>query len=80
MVILSLLLIQDGLLSVSNERMCTSTGKSFRGISLHRKNVVRYTDWLHMTRIVLTGPLNSKPTTNNVYTFIYFSGYWFELP
>ena len=41
MVILSLQLIQDGQLSVSDERMCTSTGEPLRGQSLPRKSVVR---------------------------------------
>ena len=40
-VILSLLLIQEGQLSVSGERMCKSTGKPPRGLSLLRKSVVR---------------------------------------
>ena len=37
-IILSLLLIQEGQLSISVERMCTSTGKPLRGLSLPRKN------------------------------------------
>ena len=36
-VILSLPLIQEGQLSVSGERMCTSTGLPLRGLSLPRK-------------------------------------------
>ena len=36
-VILSLPLIQEGQLSVSGERMCTSTGHPLRGLSLPRK-------------------------------------------
>ena len=36
-VILYLLLIQEGRLSVSGERMCTSTGQPLRGLSLPRK-------------------------------------------
>ena len=40
-VILSLPLIQEGQLSVSGERMCTNTGYPLRGLSLHRKSVVR---------------------------------------
>ena len=36
-VILSLPLIQEGQLSVSGKRMCTSTGQPLRGLSLPRK-------------------------------------------
>ena len=36
-VILFLPLIQEAQLSVSGERMCTSTGQPFRGLSLLRK-------------------------------------------
>ena len=39
-IILSLLLIQEGQLSVSGERMCTSTGSPFWGLSLSRKSVL----------------------------------------
>ena len=39
-VILPFLLIQEGQLSVSGKRMCTSTGKLLRGLSLSRKSVV----------------------------------------
>ena len=39
--IFSLLLIQEGQMSVSGYRMCTSTGKPFRMLSLPRKSVVR---------------------------------------
>ena len=38
---LFLLLIPEGQLSVSCERMCTNTGKHVRGLSLPRKNFVR---------------------------------------
>ena len=37
----SLLLIEEGQLSVSGERMCTSAGELLRGLSLPRKNLVR---------------------------------------
>ena len=44
-----LLKIQEGQLSVSGKRMCTSTGLPLRGLSLHRKRVVMWTDHLDMT-------------------------------
>ena len=37
MVILSVPLIQEGQLSVSGKRMCTSTGSPLRGLSMPRK-------------------------------------------
>ena len=37
----SLLLIQEGQLPISDERMCTNTGLSLSGLSLARKSVVR---------------------------------------
>ena len=40
-VILPLPLIQEGQLSVSGERMCTSTGKLHRRLSLSRNSVAR---------------------------------------
>ena len=40
MVIFPLLLIQEGQMSVSGDRMYTSAGKLFRGLSLLRKRVV----------------------------------------
>ena len=40
-VILSLLLIQEGQLSVSRERMFTSTGKPHRRLSISKKSVIR---------------------------------------
>ena len=40
-VVLSLQLIHEGQLSVSGERMCTSTSYLLRGLSLSRKSVVR---------------------------------------
>ena len=46
---LSLPLIQGEQLSVSSERMCTDTGQPLTDLSLLRKTVVRYTDWLDMT-------------------------------
>ena len=36
-VILSLPLFQEGQFSVSGERICTSTGRSLRGLSLSKK-------------------------------------------
>ena len=41
MVILSILLIQEGQLSVSAERICTSTGQPLGGLSLPCRSVVR---------------------------------------
>ena len=38
-------------MSVSGDRMCTSTGKSFRMLSLPRESVVRKTDQLIMTLV-----------------------------
>ena len=43
-VILSHLLIQEGQLSVSGERMCTILVNRLRGLSLPSKGVVRKTD------------------------------------
>ena len=37
-------------------------GSAGQGLSLPRKSVVRLTDWLDMTQIVLTGLFNSNPT------------------
>ena len=39
MAILSILLIEEGQLSVSVARMCTNTGQLFGGLSLSRKSV-----------------------------------------
>ena len=44
-VILSLSLIQEGQLSVSGERMCTSTGSPLRELSLPRHDL-NSVDWL----------------------------------
>ena len=44
MVILHLLLIQEGQLSVTDESMCTSTGYLLRGQSLSKGSVSRLTD------------------------------------
>ena len=49
MVIFSLLLIQEGQLSVCGNRMYTSTGYPLRGLSLPRKSVVRLIDQPAMT-------------------------------
>ena len=54
-VILYLLLIQEGQLSVSGERICTSTGKLLRGLSLPRKRV-RLIDCARHDPNGLTGP------------------------
>ena len=51
-VILSLLLIQEGQLSISGEKRCASTGQPLRGLSLTDKS----TDRLGMTFTLLTGP------------------------
>ena len=58
--ILTLLLIQEGQLSVSGNRMCTSTGQKLRRLSLLKKCVVRQSDQLGMFSVVLTGLLNSN--------------------
>ena len=41
LIILSLLLIQEGKLSVFGRRMCIGTGKLLRGLSLPRKSVIK---------------------------------------
>ena len=40
-VILTFLLIQEGQLPVSDQRMCLNTGEPLKGLSLPRKSVVR---------------------------------------
>ena len=60
--IISLPLKEERHLSVSGERMCTITGYPLRGLSMPRKTVVGKTVLLDMILIVLTGPLNIKPT------------------
>ena len=52
-IILSLPLIQEGQLSVSGDRIFTSTGYLPRGLNLQGR---------HDLIIVLTGLLNSRPT------------------
>ena len=57
MVILFLLLIQEGQLSVSGERMCTSTSYRFRGLSLPRKTCGQ------LLNMILMGWLGHKTST-----------------
>ena len=40
-------------LSVSGERICTSTAQPLRGLGQSRKSVVRLTDWLENNRDVI---------------------------
>ena len=55
MVILPILLIQEGQLSVTGANMCTTTGCPLRELSLPRKSVIRLTGQFDMTITVLTG-------------------------
>ena len=55
-VILSLLLIQEGQLSVSGERMCTILVNRLEDLRLPSKSVVRYADRTGHDPIGLTGP------------------------
>ena len=64
-IIISFLLIQEGQSSVSGERMFTSTDLLLRGLSLHRKNVVRSTNQMDITLIVLTGAMKLQPNPLN---------------
>ena len=50
------LLIQEGQLSVSGERMCTILVYSFRGLSMPSKSVVRLSDHTPHDPNGLTGP------------------------
>ena len=65
MVILLLLLIQEGLLSVSSVSMCTEYWLASQSIKLaQEKSVVRLTDCLNMT-IAVDLDVNHKPNTKN---------------
>ena len=70
-VILFLPLIQEGILSVSGERICTSIGLPLRGLSLSRKNVCLHHE--NMPILIMTPLLYSK---TGVYRGINYFSYF----